>query len=145
VNDPAHRLDKPYLHVEPKHVPVKTRPSEPPAELPPLPTPPGYRGDPHAAVAIVGFSYGFSLEELQGSGRSRKLTECRMVAYWVLRTLLELSWGEVGKALLKDHSCAMHGVKSCCLRAAKDAEFGAFLEQLRTAVEARLAIGRKLG
>jgi hypothetical protein len=153
LTDPAPKLDRPYLLVEPKPVMVKTRAPEPPpvpaalsptAELPPIPTAPCNRA-PEEVIRIVGFAYSASVEEIKVGDRFKTLAEARMVAYWMLRAVTKLSYPEIGRALGKDHTSAMYGVKCCNKKREAEPEFQAFTDELRVAVDARLKSGVRHG
>lgn len=56
---------------------------------------------------------GISIDDMRGSSRKRAIVRARKQAYYELAARRrELSWGDVGKALCKDHTSAIHGVRS---------------------------------
>jgi chromosomal replication initiation ATPase DnaA len=55
--------------------------------------------------------YGVSVKALVSPSRRRGPTAARMVAAWVLRTTLGLSYPEIGRLIGKDHSTVMYAVK----------------------------------
>jgi hypothetical protein len=150
VTDQAQRIDRPYLLVEPKPVLVKTRASEPPPppaeleQLPPIPVAPCNR-DPEEVIRVVGFAYSISVERLKSNDRHKTLAQAKSVAAWMLRTVTRMSSTEIGDFLGRDHTSVLTAAKVCNKRREADEAFRAFTDELRVAVEARLAVRRKLG
>jgi chromosomal replication initiation ATPase DnaA len=96
-------------------------------------------------IRVVGFAYSVSVEEFRAGGRTKTMAECRMVAYWMLRSTTKLSTKELGRAVGRDHTSVIVGSTRCEQRRQEDPGFAAFTDELRVAVEARIANGRKLG
>lgn len=55
---------------------------------------------------------GVSVDDLLGPSREAWLVEARQGLMWVLRHRLGLSYPEIGRAVRRDHTTAMHGVKA---------------------------------
>ena len=120
--------------------------------LSPIPTAPrlGLSGDASATLIpmrgadvseilrCVCQSYFVSPSELTGPRKHKNIGEARLVAYWLLRTVGDLSYPEIGLALHRDHTSAMSGVRRCERRRAAEPSFKAFLNDLAAAVMARL-------
>lgn len=59
----------------------------------------------------VGKHYYCSVEDIDSRSRSLSVTQARMVAMYVVRTKLGLSWPEVGREFGRDHTTALVAVK----------------------------------
>lgn len=95
-------------------------------------------GNPTEVLRCVARSYLVSIDELGGKERHKNIAEARLVAYWLLRTLTKQSFPEIGRALRRDHTTAMQGVKSVLRRRERDAAFRIFTNELAAAIATRL-------
>ena len=137
MSDQAQQMDRPYLDFTPaKSLPLAPAAAAPLApNLPPIPL-------RHVGVGVIldccAQAYLIDRADLTGTGKHKSVTEARRVAYWLLRTLGALSLPEIGRALAKDHTSAMVGVRACLRQREAEPEFEAFTDQLAAAIQARL-------
>jgi hypothetical protein len=143
LNNVSPLSDRPYVDFPEGTEPPRAKPIS--VALPPLPkrvamdTPlPERGGNPTEVLRCVARSYLVSLDELSGKDRHKNIAEARLVAYWLLRTLTKLSFPEIGRAVRRDHTSAMKGLKSVLRRRERDASFLAFTNDLAAAVAVRL-------
>jgi chromosomal replication initiation ATPase DnaA len=120
LSEHAQQIDRPYLDFE----------GERAKALPPLPL--------REVLRCVAQAYLLSVSAITGRDRFKNIAEARLVTYWLLRTLCNLSFPEIGKVLQKDHTSAISGVRKCIAVRERDAAFRTFTDQLAAAVEARL-------
>lgn len=125
-------VDRPYLDFALTESATRIRIAE--SDLPPIPV---RNADHTEALRCVALAYTIDVTDLLGGRRHKLLTEARTVAYWLLRTQTRMSYPEIGRALCKDHTSAMVGVKRCERRRGEDAGFARFTDRLAVAVGAR--------
>jgi chromosomal replication initiation ATPase DnaA len=105
---------------------------------PTLPDIPKRCYDSDVVLRCVAESYSITVSILTGPDKHRRIAEARMAAYWLLKTLCELSYPETGRVLHKDQSCARNGFRGCEARRAQEPTFLRFTDELAAAVKARL-------
>jgi chromosomal replication initiator protein len=66
----------------------------------------------HAAMREWSEACAIPLDVLLGPSRERWVVEARQGLMWVLRNRLGLSFPEIGRAMKRDHSTVVHGVKA---------------------------------
>lgn len=72
--------------------------------------------------------YDIPEEQITGHKRSRHVVRARQMVMWLLRSMADMSYPEIGEAVNKDHTSALQGVKrmQCLMREdrswARDAE-----------------------
>jgi chromosomal replication initiation ATPase DnaA len=136
MSEHAQQIDRPYLDFDGER--AKT--------LPPLPlrsavanVPIPARGaDTNEVLRCVAQAYLLSVGSIIGRDKFKNIAEARLVTYWLLRSLCNLSYPEIGKVLKKDHTSAISGVKKCIALRERDPSFKAFTDELTEAVRARL-------
>ncbi len=80
----------------------------------------------------VAQSFGFTVEELRSKSRRRQLADARAVAMYLERSLLELSYTEIGKRFGgRDHSTVIHSIQKVERQLGDDSEFRRRLDGLR--------------
>lgn len=62
-------------------------------------------------LEAVSVTFGYSVDDLLGSSRSKPLVMARQTAMFACREFLGLSYPQIGKALNRDHTTVMHGCK----------------------------------
>jgi chromosomal replication initiator protein len=107
---------------------------------PAIPDIPVRGADVNEVLRCVCQAFLVSPDELRGKKRHKSISEARLVAYWLLRTLTKMSFPEIGIALNKEHTSVMSGVKACERYRARDSKFKAFTNELATAVSARIGV-----
>jgi len=55
--------------------------------------------------------YGLKYAQLSGASRNKTLVEARWVAMWMMRTVLKMSYPEIGKVLMRDHTTVIHAMR----------------------------------
>lgn len=96
-------------------------------------------GDVTEAIRCVAKSYMITVSVLLSKDRHQSVAEGRGVLCWLLRTLTDLSYPEIGRALAgRDHTTIMSAVKKCVRRRALEPAFLAFTDELAAAVSARM-------
>lgn len=136
MTDPARQIDRPFLDFEDDRAkalpPVPLRNAVTTAPIP-------ARGaDTNEVLRCVAQAYLVSVNTIVGRDKFKNIAEARLVAYWLLRTLCNLSYPEIGKVLRKDHTSAISGVKKCIANRERDPSFRVFTEELAEAIKARL-------
>lgn len=129
--------DRPYLDFSADSVPLVTAKALPMSAPPKVPM---RSVDHEDALRCVAQAYATSTEALIGRDRHKNIAEARCVAYWVLRTQTRLSFPEIGRALGKDHTSAMNGVKRCIAKREGDVRFARFTDELVAAVKSRMGV-----
>lgn len=64
----------------------------------------------HDDVAEAAEECEVTVDELRGAGRAKRLSMARLYVYWRLRNKGH-SYSVIGRAMHRDHSTIMHGVK----------------------------------
>jgi len=106
--------------------PVVVRPAPPPPPPPPAsPTSDQFR-EAHEMLKLAGIQgipkwklisrevcekHKVSLDELKGQRRTPRYIPVRYELYYRLRTELQMSWGQIGQLMNRDHSTILYGVK----------------------------------
>lgn len=107
-----------------------------PKDLPPprarfIPAREVIAAQPERVINAVSNQYMISPAELTGRRRARGMDEARQVSYYLFRTLTEMSYSEIGKAMGdRDHSTVMLGIRRCGRARAKDLRFQGIIERL---------------
>lgn len=63
-------------------------------------------------IAAVSFSFGITVEDVRGPMRTKAVAEARQCVYLVARRCTRLSYPEIAKAVGRDHTTVMSGVKT---------------------------------
>lgn len=134
--DQARIIDSPYLDV-PFTGPTVTR-VRIAIPAPPLPELPTRASGAPMVLEAVAHSYSVAMVELVGRGRTKAVAEARQLSYWLLRRLTRMSFPEIGRALGRDHTSVMAGIKAIERRRARDAGFVDYSDRMAVAVAARL-------
>ncbi len=90
--------------------------------------------------------YGLDLGHLHGDGRARKYAHPRQVAMYLMRELTGASFPAIGGYFTKDHTTAMHAIRSVRARIAADPMLAAEVAEIVAAIpsnEHRLEHARK--
>jgi chromosomal replication initiation ATPase DnaA len=70
---------------------------------------------PHAQVrpiiALVAQYYGFTLDDVLATDKSRSIDRARAVAFFVARQVTDASYPELGRIFSRDHTTARHACK----------------------------------
>jgi chromosomal replication initiator protein len=83
-------------------------------------------------IAVVARYFGVTQSALRGPGRRKSLVFARNTAVYLLRTLSDASYAQIGKDLgHRDHSTIMHSMESMQLALATDAATQHSIEELR--------------
>lgn len=83
-------------------------------------------------VAVVARYFGLTQAALRGPGRRKSLVFARGIAVYLLRTLTDASYAQIGKELgHRDHSTIMHSMETLQLALATDATTQHSVEELR--------------
>lgn len=75
-------------------------------------------------IRLTGLRFDLRPADILGSGQSRALSRARQVVMYLARKLTPLSFGEIGRALNRDHSTVAHGVSVITDLMKSDPEFG---------------------
>lgn len=90
-------------------------------------------------LECVGHSFQVGVKEIIGGGRRPHLARARIVAYWLLRTLTQITLSDIGRIMQKDHTSVRAGYRHVIQLRASDAAFCAFTDQLSAAIVGRLS------
>jgi len=83
-----------------------------------------------AARSATGHSV--SMAELLSENREGPVAMVRQATFWLLRNQTGWSYPRIGKAMDRDHTTVMHGVRRTADRAIRDADFA---ERLASALD----------
>ncbi len=67
---------------------------------------------PRRIIDAVCSVYGYKFAQLSSSHRDTTLVEARWVAMYLMRRILNMSYPEIGRIMMRDHSTVYDGVKS---------------------------------
>lgn len=113
--DPAQQIDPPYL------LAVETPPN---------------RTAVDELLGVVAREYGVTADDIRGRCRSKSIAEARGTAAALLRDLAHMSFPEIGRALNRDHTTIISGVRSTAKRVAKNAYAARTFAKVREAAVA---------
>ncbi len=90
---------------------------------------------PDTVIEAVAAYFQLSSHDLKGRERSRKVSQPRQIAMFLVRKLCELSYPEIGLLFGgKDHSTVLHGVKAIADSRASDLSLQRHLEQIQSSI-----------
>ena len=92
--------------------------------------------DPKPDMVLLAVQHGYQLDEdeLKYGGKHRRLAEARKVTYYLLRTLTDLSFPEIGRVMNRDHTTVMSGYRSIIAERAKSEDFAQYIDRLSESV-----------
>lgn len=90
----------------------------------------GWRPEVDRIVMAVAELFGLRAADILALGRSKSIAEARLVAYYVARHCTRLSYPELGRALLRDHSSVVAGVKRMTSLRERDHYLGGVVDSL---------------
>ncbi len=62
-------------------------------------------------ISAVASHFGLSAQDLKGSSRSRRVSQARQVAMYILRKVFKASLPEIARTFSKDHSTVIHAIR----------------------------------
>ncbi len=82
--------------------------------------------------AAVAQAFGVSVTDLHSKSRQRRLTEARHIAMYLLKSLLDLPYTEIGQRFGgRDHSTVIHSIQKIEKQIAENSEVRRTVERLR--------------
>lgn len=98
-------------------------------------------GAPEFVLQTVADAYFVSVAQLCSKDRHQSIAQARLVAYWALRRLCNLSYPQIGRALAgRDHTTAMAGVRKVEAKRDRDARFRRHTDEILVAAMGGVAL-----
>ena len=86
---------------------------------------------------IVAADYSVTLNDLLSKRRSQVLVKPRQIAMWFCKEMTLMSYPEIGRRFLRDHTTVLHGVRKIQSRVDREPAFAGRLSALRQRIELR--------
>lgn len=118
---------------KPEPEPIKAVPKSKPQRPQAIVIRPDWRGHFSKRMRIVQLvcnEYGVTLEQLRSSSRSKKFIIPRFICCFLIRTVLETSYPQIGLFLRKDHTSILNAVRETKFRMENDLSLAAKIAEL---------------